>query len=94
MTLIDTDRAEELYAAMVATAPRCRAARPPTRIAGVASFGGRAAYIGRVRDDELGTVFAHDLKSLGVTFTSPPRHRRAAHRALHDRRHPRRASAR
>ena len=40
-------------------------------MAGVASFGGRAAYIGRVRDDELGTVFDHDLKSLDVTFTSP-----------------------
>ena len=40
-------------------------------IAGVARFGGRAAYIGRVHDDDLGTVFAHDLKSLDVTFTSP-----------------------
>jgi sugar/nucleoside kinase (ribokinase family) len=40
-------------------------------VAGVTSFGGRSAYIGRVRDDVLGAVFAHDLKSLDVTFTSP-----------------------
>jgi sugar/nucleoside kinase (ribokinase family) len=40
-------------------------------LAGVASFGGRSAYIGRVRDDLLGTVFAHDLQELGVHFTSP-----------------------
>jgi len=41
-------------------------------LAGVASFGGRSAYIGRVRDDVLGAVFAHDLQELGVHFTSPP----------------------
>ena len=40
-------------------------------LVGVASFGGRAAYIGRVHDDELGTVFAHDLSSLDVAFDSP-----------------------
>jgi sugar/nucleoside kinase (ribokinase family) len=39
--------------------------------AGVASFGGRAAYIGRVADDTFGKVFAHDLRSLGVHFDSP-----------------------
>jgi sugar/nucleoside kinase (ribokinase family) len=41
-------------------------------LSGVASFGGRAAYIGRVRDDGLGKAFSHDLNSLGVHF-SPPR---------------------
>jgi sugar/nucleoside kinase (ribokinase family) len=39
--------------------------------AGLASFGGRAAYIGRVADDAFGKVFAHDLRSLGVHFESP-----------------------
>jgi sugar/nucleoside kinase (ribokinase family) len=37
-------------------------------IAGVASFGGKAAFIGRVRDDEFGRIFAHDLRSLGVAY--------------------------
>jgi sugar/nucleoside kinase (ribokinase family) len=37
-------------------------------MAGVASFGGRGAYIGKVRDDQLGQVFGHDLKSMGVSF--------------------------
>ena len=41
-------------------------------IVGVASLGGRAAYIGRVRDDELGAVYVHDLRAAGVTFDVPP----------------------
>lgn len=40
-------------------------------IAGVASFGGRAAYIGRVRDDLLGRVFRHDITAAGVTYRVP-----------------------
>jgi sugar/nucleoside kinase (ribokinase family) len=39
---------------------------------GVASFGGRAAYIGKVRDDQLGQIFRHDLRSIGVDFDVPP----------------------
>ena len=39
-------------------------------IAGLASLGGKGAYIGKVRDDQLGQVFGHDLKSLGVAFTA------------------------
>ena len=38
---------------------------------GLASFGARAAYLGKVRDDQLGEVFAHDIRSTGVTFESP-----------------------
>ncbi|MGE5722693.1 MAG: adenosine kinase, partial [Sphingomonadales bacterium] len=40
-------------------------------IAGVASFGGKAAYIGKVKNDELGQIFAHDLRALGVRFDTP-----------------------
>jgi sugar/nucleoside kinase (ribokinase family) len=40
--------------------------------AGVASLGGRAAFIGKVKDDELGRVFAHDIRAAGVAFASPP----------------------
>ena len=35
---------------------------------GIASFGGRAAYIGRVCNDDLGAVFGHDLRAVGVSF--------------------------
>ena len=41
-------------------------------MAGIASLGGSAHYIGRVRDDQLGTVFAHDIRSLGVGYTITP----------------------
>ena len=41
-------------------------------IAGVASFGGKAAYIGKVADDELGRIFAHDIKASGVSFETKP----------------------
>src|SRR5262249_14438788 len=39
---------------------------------GVASFGARAAFVGKVRDDELGRVFAHDIRAAGVTYETPP----------------------
>ena len=41
-------------------------------ISGIASFGGKAGYIGRVFDDQLGAVFAHDLQASGVVFQNPP----------------------
>jgi sugar/nucleoside kinase (ribokinase family) len=41
-------------------------------IAGVASFGGKGAYIGKVRNDQLGGVFGHDLRSMGVSFETAP----------------------
>ena len=69
MTLVEEERAAELYAAMSHRTEMSEGSAANT-VAGVALFGGRAAYIGRVRDDDLGTVFDHDLKSLDVTFTS------------------------
>jgi sugar/nucleoside kinase (ribokinase family) len=71
MTLIDTERAEELYAAM-GVAIEMSGGSAGNTVAGVASFGGRAAYLGRVFDDQLGTVFAHDMKAQGVHFANPP----------------------
>ncbi len=70
MTLIDTTRAESLYAAM-GQGIEASGGSAANTLAGVASFGGRAAYIGRVRDDQLGAVFAHDLRAAGVTFRCP-----------------------
>jgi sugar/nucleoside kinase (ribokinase family) len=71
MTLVDTDRAEELYAAMGAGIEVSGGSAANT-VSGIASFGGRAGYIGRVFDDQLGAVFAHDMRSTGVAFRAAP----------------------
>ena len=65
MTLIDTERAVELYAAL-GSAVEMSGGSAANTMCGVASFGGRAAYIGKVNDDELGEVFGHDLRAVGV----------------------------
>ena len=69
MTLIDTDRAEVIYAAMGDKTEMSGGSAANT-LSGVASFGGTAAYIGRVKDDGLGKAFGHDLNSLGVHFSA------------------------
>lgn len=71
MALIDEDRAAHLYAAM-GVGTEMSGGSAANTVAGVASFGGRAAFVGMVRDDELGGVFAHDLGTNGVTFAAPP----------------------
>ena len=67
MMLIDEQRAETLYAAM-GPGVEVSGGSCGNTMAGVASFGGKGAYIGKVRDDQLGQVFGHDLKSMGVSF--------------------------
>ncbi len=67
MTLIETDRAVELYRAL-GSAVQMSGGSAANTMCGVASLGGRAAYIGKVSDDELGEVFGHDLRAVGVTF--------------------------
>jgi len=67
MTLIDTERAVELYAALGPAVEMSGGSAANTMV-GVASFGGRAAYIGKVHDDELGRVFGHDMTAVGVRF--------------------------
>jgi sugar/nucleoside kinase (ribokinase family) len=69
MELIETDRAEALYA-VLGNKTEMSGGSAANTLSGVASFGGRAAYIGRVRDDALGTSFSHDLNSLGVHFSA------------------------
>lgn len=71
MTLIDTEQASALYSAM-APGIECSGGSAANTIAGVASLGGTAGFIGKVRDDQLGEVFAHDLRSIGVEFTTAP----------------------
>ena len=71
MTLIEEPRAHELYEAM-GPAIEISGGSAANTIVGVASFGSRAAYLGKVRSDQLGDVFAHDIRSTGVTFSSLP----------------------
>jgi sugar/nucleoside kinase (ribokinase family) len=70
MTLIDPDRAEALYAAMGPGIEMSGGSAGNT-MAGLASLGGKGAYIGKVRDDVLGKVFRHDITAIGVRFTTP-----------------------
>jgi sugar/nucleoside kinase (ribokinase family) len=71
MSLIDTERAEALYAAM-GPGTEISGGSVANTTAGIASFGGRSAYLGRVFDDQLGAVFSHDLRAQGVAFTAKP----------------------
>ncbi len=71
MRLIDADEATRLYAALPPGIESSGGSAANT-IAGIASFGGRAAYIGKVRDDQLGEVFAHDIRAAGVDYQVPP----------------------
>lgn len=70
MQLCSADDAERLYADMPPATEKSGGSVANT-MAGVASFGGRAAFVGKVRDDQLGRVFAHDITAAGVTFVSP-----------------------
>src|SRR6266702_2242763 len=71
MVLIDEARAESIYAAM-GPAIEISGGSAANTIVGVASFGGAAAFIGKVRDDELGRTFGHDIRAAGVSFATPP----------------------
>lgn len=71
MGLIDEARAHSLYAVM-AEALETSGGSAGNTVAGVASLGGSAAYIGKVAQDQLGEVFAHDMRAIGVHFATPP----------------------
>jgi len=71
MTLIDETRALAIYDAM-GPAVEISGGSAANTIVGCASLGGRAAFVGRVRDDELGRVFAHDIRAAGVAFDTGP----------------------
>jgi len=65
MTLIDEDRAHEIYDLM-GPATEMSGGSVANTVAGFANLGGAAAYIGRVNNDQLGEIFVHDMNSLGV----------------------------
>ena len=67
MTLIDEARALKIYEAMGPTIESSGGSAANT-IVGVASFGARAAFVGKVKDDTLGHVFGHDIRASGVAF--------------------------
>ena len=71
MTLIDADRAEQLYAAM-GPAVETSGGSAGNTIAGLVSLGGNGAYFGKVSGDQLGTIFTHDIRSLGVKYETTP----------------------
>jgi sugar/nucleoside kinase (ribokinase family) len=71
MTLIDDAAAERLYAAM-GPGRECSGGSAANTIAALAAIGARCAFIGKVRDDQLGQVFAHDIRALGVAFATAP----------------------
>ena len=71
MTLIDAAQAEALYAAM-GPGLECSGGSAANTIAALASLGGAGAFVGKVRDDQLGQVFAHDIRALGVAYDTAP----------------------
>jgi len=70
MHLIDTDRAEDLYARMPLERQQISGGSAANTAAGVASLGGRAAFVGKVADDLLGDVFETDFNDIGVHYTT------------------------
>ncbi|MBL3562973.1 adenosine kinase [Rhodovulum sulfidophilum] len=70
MQLIDTERAVELYG-RIGPAQEISGGSAANTIAGIAHLGGRTAYVGKVKDDQLGTIFAHDLRAQGADFATP-----------------------
>jgi sugar/nucleoside kinase (ribokinase family) len=71
MTLVDAAESERVYSRMGPTAEVSGGSAANT-VAGVAAFGGRAAYISRIADDTFGHLYAHDLRSTGVHFEVKP----------------------
>jgi sugar/nucleoside kinase (ribokinase family) len=67
MALVDRERADVLYGGM-GQGVEMSGGSAANSMAGIASLGGRAAYIGKVADDQLGEVFSHDIRAVGVRF--------------------------
>lgn len=71
MRLVDADTITKLYGAM-GPGVEISGGSAANTIAGIASLGGKGAFIGKVADDDFGRIFAHDIRSAGVAFTTPP----------------------
>ena len=79
MALIDEPRAQAIYAAMGKAVEKSGGSAANT-IVGVAGFGARAAFVGKVKDDKLGQAFANDIRKAGVAFDTQAREGRAVDR--------------
>ncbi len=71
MRLIDAGEAERLYADM-GPGRELSGGSAANTVAGLAALGLRTAFVGQIGDDDLGRIFAHDIRSLGVDFRTPP----------------------
>ena len=71
MNLIDEDRAREIYDKM-GPAQEMSGGSVANTVAGFANLGGDSAYIGHVHDDQLGEIFNHDMRSLGIDIRLQP----------------------
>jgi sugar/nucleoside kinase (ribokinase family) len=72
MRLIDAAEAKRLYARM-GQARETSGGSAANTMAGIAAMGGRAGFVGQVSKDQLGEIFAHDIRALGVEFSTPPK---------------------
>lgn len=72
MQVLDADGATRLYAKM-RQARETSGGSAANTMAGVAALGGRAGFVGQVADDQLGEIFTHDIRALGVEFVTPPK---------------------
>lgn len=72
MTLIDEARADHLTARMTDAVIAAGGSAANT-VTGVVSFGGKAGYIGKVADDELGVQFTREFRAVGVSYSTQPR---------------------
>ena len=70
MTLIDAARAQELYDAM-GPAKEISGGSAANTLAGLAALGAKCAFIGQIANDQLGEVFAHDIRAGGIAFATP-----------------------
>jgi len=71
MSLIDEARAQAIYDAM-GPAVEISGGSAANTIVGVAGFGAKAGFVGKVKNDTLGNTFAHDIRAAGVAFDTPP----------------------
>ena len=70
MSLIDESRAKTIYGAM-GPATKISGGSAANTIVGIASFGGRTAFVGKVKDDQIGKLYTHDIRAANVAFTTP-----------------------
>ncbi len=72
MTLVDEDGARRLYAAMGPAREISGGSAANTR-AGMSALGAQCAFVGQVANDQLGDVFSHDIRAVGIDFDTPAR---------------------